>query len=220
MSDNSRPNNRVLLLSEMLRGQHKFFVNSSIFLPIKILQSKFSFYCNKLKEIIQFNSGVPCTIKCWRIEQRKHQNNSNSWSKVFVHGGHPKCIINTALSLAITSRPPKAGHGFAALQKSTTVTTAIFGGLLYDISPNRMSHVIHRTCLRLLIRHNRQTIPMYCWRRHTRVLSLQLLLFFYHKVHRSTFIVYCRFGFLFLAMTSTDFEFRPICSGIFLFSIF
>lgn len=128
MSDNSRPNNRVLLLSEMLRGHHKFFVNSSIFFPSKFCKVNFLFYCNKLKEIIQFNSGVRCTIKCWRIEQRKHQNNSNSRSKVFVQGGHPKCIINTALSLATTSLPLKAGHGFAALQKSTTFTTAIFQG--------------------------------------------------------------------------------------------
>lgn len=128
MSDNSRPNNRVLLLSEMRWGHSKFFVNSSIFFPIKILQSKFSFYCNKLGEIIQFNSGVRRTMKRGRIEQRKHQNNSNPTSKVFVDGGHPKCIINTAVSLATPPLHLKAGHGFAALQKSSTITTAIFDG--------------------------------------------------------------------------------------------
>lgn len=77
------------------------------FFFIKILQSKFSFYRNKLRQIIQFNSGVGRTMKFWRIEQRKHQNNSYSRSKVFVHAGHPKCIINTALSLATSSSSPR-----------------------------------------------------------------------------------------------------------------
>lgn len=77
----------------------------SFFFSLKILQSKFPFYCNELKVIVQFNSGVWCTMKSWRMEQRKHQNNSNSRSKVSVRCGHPKCIINTALSLATIYSP-------------------------------------------------------------------------------------------------------------------
>lgn len=43
VSENSRPNNRVLLLSEMLRGHHKFFVNSSIFFSSKFCKVNFLF---------------------------------------------------------------------------------------------------------------------------------------------------------------------------------
>lgn len=104
-------------------------VPSFFFFSLKILQSKFPFYCNELKVIVQFNSGVWCTMKCWRMEQRKHQNNSNSRSKVFVRCGHPKCIINTALSLATIYPPAPRGRSWLCSSADiTTFTTVISEG--------------------------------------------------------------------------------------------